>query len=423
MAGSKQTLIAAFGLVLLFAIVCFPLMTSERGSNYVYDEQKYHLPAVRQIANHWPRLDLLTDSLAATAPGYHYFLATIAQIVGTRTFVMRTVNWTVSALVLIVLFVRGRRRLGEIDRALLVLPLATSNFFVKSASWVVTDNAALLLVVTTLVLSLRDCRLADCFLAGATSALATFVRQMNIWTAILGPTNALALVRQRRVEWQMLIIACAIALAPLLVLLMLCYAWGELVPPSWRNESLRISTAGPIYALGVFGLLAIFYLFGTSRDPLSRHSWKLTALAFMAGVLLALTSPTTSDYSVGRWGGYLWNASEHFPVVFQRSLLLTVLSGVGSVAFYHLWRDLRCADPKAALIFLIGLLSWLSTFLVNRQVFQRYFEPTVLVFLIIFVPAIIDRTRRIYGRRLALASLSLVQLAITLYTAHRAVLG
>ena len=84
------------GLAVLFALLCLPLLVSDRVTNYTFDESNYHLPAIRQIRAHWPRLDLLADSLSATAPGYQYALATASFVTTSHRLPLRLVNFAVS---------------------------------------------------------------------------------------------------------------------------------------------------------------------------------------------------------------------------------------------------------------------------------------------------------------------------------------
>ncbi|HWA87034.1 MAG TPA: hypothetical protein VG710_12470, partial [Opitutus sp.] len=129
---------AAFVLwALVFALLCWPLIFLSHPSNYEGDEKEYYLPAIEAMRAHWPQMDLRADSLSATAPGYAYVLATASRVVGDSVLAMRMLNWVVSLAVLFLLWlVLQDTRCRPLTLAL--APLALSNFFIKSASWVVT---------------------------------------------------------------------------------------------------------------------------------------------------------------------------------------------------------------------------------------------------------------------------------------------
>lgn len=415
-------------LIGLFAAVCWPLITSLETSNYLFDELNYHLPAVRQIAEKWPALDLATDSLSATAPGYHYVLATISQITGDGMRRIRLINWAVSALLLGILFIHARRQLSFKDALFLILPFAGSNFFIKSSSWVVTDNAALLLVTLSLLSVLKSApRMRDRIATSLVTAAAVFVRQLTIWTTFLPLASCLykkPVAQESRSFWRGVILSTAMAVPALIVLALLYRAWGGLVPPVWRDASLHFSTAGPVYLISVFAIFGFFYLPNESiRWAISVTGRRGVAIAFLAGVLFSLTTETTHSYLAGRWGGYLWLLAMRLPIFAEHSLLFAVLTGLGVATIFLFWRSLReRGEHQAASVFLLGLAAFAATFLVNRQIFHRYFEPTVLIFLIVMGPLLIAKSAHLPSWRWRAAACGILQLAATLYTAHASIL-
>lgn len=409
-------------LCILFACVCFPLIWSKKECNYSQDESSFHLPAIRQIAAHWPSLDIANDSLSATAPGYHYFLATVSMVTGQNLIVLRLINWFVSTLTLIVLFVHVRHHLSGLDAMLVLLPLAFSNFFVKSASWIVTDNAALLLTTLCILSCLR--KHTHTWQDGGKSlliSLSVFVRQMTIWLVALPLVSAYAsptLERNRRT-----IHAFLWSAFPLTVLAFLIFRWAGLVPPAWREAAFFFSLTGPIYLLSVFSIFSFFYL-PRCADNESRYSTKtrLLVMAASVGLVLSFIQPTLNEHGSGHWGGYLWNLSNYFPDLAGRNMLFIILCTFGTVAVARTWQSLKIrGNNQAAIVFIGGIIAWAATFLVNRQVFHRYFEPTILVFFISLVPALLPNASDLRRWRIGLALCGTAQLGITLATAHLAV--
>jgi len=405
-------------LCVLFGCLCFPLIFSKQECNYSQDETSFHLPAVRQISAHWPSLDVANDSLSATAPGYHYFLATVSFITGQNVVTLRLVNWAVSTLVLVVLYRHVRRLLPRLDSTLILLPLAFSNFFVKSASWVVTDNAALLLVTLCLLSCLKQrTRARQNWTESLLICASVFIRQMTVW--LLGLPWAAALASPTAERRRRLMQAGVGTLPPLAVLAFLAFRWSGLVPPAWRDTSTAVSLVGPVYLLSVFSTFAIFYLPSQPSAP-TRLLWKFTlGGAAVFGFVLSLFPSTIPDYATGRWGGYLWNLAGYCPSPGGRNLLFVTLCTIGTVWVARIWLMLSVKENiQAATVFLAGLTAWAATFVVNRQVFHRYFEPTILVFLIALVPMLVQGAPNLRRWRLGLAFCSAVQLALTLATAH-----
>jgi hypothetical protein len=409
----------------LFAATCWPLMSSLQTSNYVFDELNYHLPAVRQIASHWPALDLERDSLSATAPGYHYALATVSQITGDGMRRMRFINWAVSAALLAMIYVFIRKRLPATESMLLISPFAASNFFIKSACWVVTDNAALFLTAMSLFAALEYAAPAAKIRLSLASAAAVFVRQMAVWTTVLPFAAALKpgtpFDSSRRRE---ILIALLLAVPGFIAVALLIHAWGGLVPPIWSETSVRLSTAGPIYLLSVLGIFGYLVLPDNTLHLLFQPAFRRTALiVFAVGMLFSLTSETSHSYEHGRWGGYLWSLAMRLPVVSGHSVLFALLCGLGALVVALLFKSLVVEGKKdVATVFLIGLAAWAATFVVNRQIFHRYFEPTVLIFLISFCSQLTTRDDEDGTWRWRLGGCGLLQLTATFVSAHGTVL-
>lgn len=386
---------AWWAVALLFLGFSLPLALLSKQGKYEWDEANYHLPEIRRINKHWPALDLQKDSFSAIAPGYHWFLAGLGKITGTGTRTLRLINLSVSLFGLVLLFAWLRSRHDSLDSALLVAPLAVSNFFVKSASWVVTDNAGLVLVLLTLIVALKkDFRWKSGFVTGIFALAATLTRQLHVWLAgvllfrvllSIKEQNSATTSKQNRF-WPSLVSLLG-ACFPIIALGVLYHAWGGLVPEQWREVSFAISFCPLAYISSVFAFLGFFYVLPLLIHP---HRGSLNmgyyGLALMCGLLVATLSPSTSDYKAGRWGGYFWSIVNHMPTVFDRSMFFVILTPIGLVVMLALWREMQSAEYSyQAHIWLLSVLAWSSTYLLNRQVFHRYFEPMVLIFLIIAV--------------------------------------
>jgi len=204
----------------------------------------------------------------------------------------------------------------------------------------------------------------------------------------------------------------------------LIHVWKGLVPPNWREVALRPSFCPEAYLLAVFFFLSAFYL-----GPRLLKEWRdlfsarqIVGMAFV-GLLIAAASPTTFSVAEGRWGGYFWAVVLEMPDLGQRSLFFLVLTPLGLGALLWLWRLVSFTRGSAAAnVWLISIGSWAGSFLVNRQVFHRYFEPMILVFLITGV-ALGTRKQFAPAQRMTLACLFELQLAVTAGTAWLRIFG
>jgi hypothetical protein len=303
-----------------------------------------------------------------------------------------------------------------------VLPLACSNFFVKSASWIVTDNPALLAMTATLALLLLVPRPGTTACAGGLAAAAVFVRQIYAWLVAPILLRVWFDCRGRRdgARWTW---ALAV-LPPLGTVGLLALAWGGLVPPGWRVTHYPAGTnpAAPlVYGLAVLGGLGGFYY-----CALARANWRADCGASSArigaglGLALALAGPTNTSMPAGRWGGYLWNLAEHLPAPAGRSLVFLGLAPLGGAIVGMLFERLRTESGRAtAWLWLASYATWLLSYAPNRLVFHRYFEPATLVFLVFWL-LLIRRARpdRSPAWCVPLGVLATGQVMITLLTAH-----
>lgn len=401
------------GLLLFFTVLCLPIIRHQGESNYTWDESQYYLPAIRLMNSDWPRLDVVRHSLSATSPGYLYCLAGVSHVVGTERSAMRWTNFVVSAGVLVVLWLAWPAGTADTVRLSALLPLAASNFFVKSSSFVVTDNAALLAVAATLVL-MQHARSRTGWVATAgTAACAVFFRQINLW--LCAPFLLLGLLKRRPLIW-------TTALPSLAVVGWLFFAWGGLVPPAWRSvHEADLAFSAVAYQLSVLGGLGLFFYAASApawRAEL-RSRWVLGGAAL--GLVAATVGATAPSMEAGRWGGYLWNVAGVLPAVGDRSVLFLVSAPLGGVLLalctQRLWRE---TGSQAALLWLGGVGAFMVTGIFNRQVFHRYYEPTLLVLLIVWLGLLSANTRL---RRGPLVFLGLAQLGLTLATAHARTFG
>lgn len=414
-------------IALLFGALCFPLILSNRISNYTGDETSYYMPAIEQIRSHWPSLDLVRDSLSATAPGYSYALATLSRATGATVLPMRLATFAVSLVLLWLLwrcFPTGQKPLATVS----LLVLACSNFYVKSASWVVTDNAALLAVTSTLLCILFGTRRTSLVWGGMFAAVATFTRQNCIWVAA-----PLAWVAWRESaapeEWRSRLYKWIPVLAPFLVLVILISAWGGLVPAAWRETQYphEVNFMAPlVYALGVLGCMGgFFYATVAGENWRSEACSPWPCVGAGLGLVAALAGQTSFSMSAGRWGGYLWMLAGKLPAPCGRSFVFLILTPIGgAVAALLLRRIWAESSMTAAGAWTCACAAWGAAQMANREVFHRYYEPAILILLIVWLSSVLRaRPQKPPFRWQPLAALAAIQLSLTLLIVYQQVYG
>jgi hypothetical protein len=402
---------AIAGLFLLLAVP--PALSPRMDINYAWDEQEFHLPTVRRVAEHWPSLNFRDDELTAIAPGYYWFLAGVSKIVGSSARALRLVNILVSLTGLMVLFAWLVGRVGAADAAFLIAPLATSNIYIKSSSWVVTDNAALVLAVIALLHVLHSAQRSNAIAAGIYAALATFSRQLYAWLAFPMLYRALLSVRDRD---KAMLAWTAASCGIVIVVVSLYLTWGGLVSPRWQKFYSPLSIVPLGYILSLIALFGVFY-FPLEASPFRvRPLWFPSIIALLCAEFVAVIAPTAYDKAAGRWGGHLWEVAKILPAPFGRSIVFIVLAPIGMIFVMGFFRCIKeSRSPEQAQIWLVALIGWSFVYIFDHQVFERYYEPMILVFLIIAAAS--RGTCSLKEGRVRLAALTVVQTVITFGTA------
>jgi hypothetical protein len=386
--------------ILFLAIIFFGLtLPFIFSGNRAYDSDhiRYHLPSILQIRKNLPTLDISKDTLSAIAPGYYYFLASISFLTGSDEQTLRIINCIISFLIPLSLYIYARKSLSVKSGCLLIMPLVTSNFLIKSSWWIFTDNAALLLVLWTLIAILEFRNNSEQGITiGILSSITTFVRQLHVWLVIPSLLRVILANYQDSISFKNLknlfpvskinFISLIAALLPGLIITILYFSWGGLVPPVWKEASLKISLSPVAYILAVWGFLGVFYLGSIRKNIKDYRNNKFVIISVFLGFIVSLISPTTFSVENGRWGGYFWEIVKRLPQIFDRSIFFILLAPLGAafIAIFYL-KMRESAQGNKSLLWLSAVASWAITFVINRQLFHRYYEPMILVFLILTV--------------------------------------
>ena len=387
----------------LFALAVLPVaffgadatVLGERATSEAIDELDAHLPVIRQFAAELPAPDLV-GYRSATAPGYHVVMAIPARL-GLGVPGLRFLGSLAGLALVLVAWRVAARAAGPWPAAALVAPLACSTYVLSGSAWLTTDMASM--AIGTSAIAIAACWRPEprTFLAlGALFAGALLVRQTNVFLAapilaagILGSplgrsvSNAEQWHGDEPRRWSRLAMAVACLVPGLAVLGALVMAWGGLTPPAFRElHDAGLSPVAPAYGLALVGLWGSFLLL-PMRDSvvaaLRTHGAAITAVAIAVAVVAAVPESTT-DRDAGRWGGALWRLAALVPPMAGRSPVIMLGAALGSVVLaVLLGRAARAGRGRAAAVVVMSLLALFAAQTANSQVWERYFDPSILV--------------------------------------------
>lgn len=380
------------------------------------DQIRFHEPVIRAMAEQWPHLDLVNYNAAST-PGYHIVMAAVARYLPSQRLVLQLVSSLFGLALMIVVFRQCAVSVEPLTALVLVLPLLASRYLISGSIWLGTDNAALLLVSLAVGgVALRRTTVVRTIAASVAATLAVLFRQVHLWA--IAPVGLVVVLAsplgrwapgslsdrsQSPWSWKTLMAIAPLLLGPFLVVGAFVLAWGGFVPAGFtERHDTGLNPAAYPYALALVGAFGVFYLpaCGLSRRELTGINLPLL-LAIGVAVGISLVVPTSASREAGRWGGVLWTVIEAGPVIGGRSVVMTIAAALGAFVLLHLWRAARDVGKTRGLtIVYLSLVGWLLAQSMNAQVWQRYYEPLILIALAWLV-SIVAGARSASGRPVA----------------------
>lgn len=436
----------------VFALLAGVVIWSGRVTERVhYDQKLYHEPTVRQFAEDLPSVRVW-DYLSATTPGYHLAVAAVAKWVDADVRTLQVASACIGAAFFGLLgwglawSARGGGAHAPLSPlaqtsvhrvwmpTVLALAVMSSFYVMAPALFVLPDLAGLLGVLAIALISFDPTRTRRRLMLGGVVLVAlVLVRQSHVWAAAMlwvsawmdRPINKLTdeeyqlsrpTLRQQfltQVESRLTMTGLAVlcTLPAFAVLWLFHRYWGGLVPPRFQgwypspSPLQMLASPAPAFFLavtGFFSLCFVGYWLGPLRRLWRQHRGVLVFVLALAFVLL-LTPPTTFDYDAGRRSG-LWNIAAKLPAVSRHASLLIV--GLGLLGTAALAGMLAGQRPRKRWIAMTGIVGFFAALGAGTEIWQRYTEPIVLLFLALLAANMRERfvasderslTRRLVG--------------------------
>ena len=417
----------------LFACAVLPvIMFGSDATSEASDEASAHLPTVLQFAAQLPTPDL-RDYPSATAPGYHLLMAVPARL-GVGVHGLRIIASLAGLALLLLVWRTAARAAGPAVALALTLPLLMSTYVLSGSAWLTTDVLSVLIGTTMVAIAAWWMPTTRTFLTLAVLFVAALsVRQTNVFLAapilaagILGSplgrsaSDAEQWSGDEPRSWSRLAAAFLALVPAALLLLALVNLWGGLMPATFRSmHDKGLSPVAPAYGLALLGTWAAIALLPMAPEVLHtvrRHALAMTLVASLA-FLGAVVADSTWSVEQGRWGGAYWMIVKAFPALGGRSMVIVTAAVVGAVLAAVLWiRAAEIRRGRQATIVLVSLLALMVVQAGNSQVWQRYFDPAILVALAWLISLGIDRTRPHSAGRAVLGALLLAAAQATIST-------
>ncbi|MFO0857596.1 MAG: hypothetical protein U0640_09610 [Phycisphaerales bacterium] len=476
--GVASSLLTIAVVVGVFLVVAGSFIVAQVIPNRaVFDQRHYHQPTIEAFAKDWPSIDVW-DYLSATTPGYHWVLAGFVKVFGAGVAGLQVVSMTISAGLFALLGWMVSRGMGSqkfksgtqttlthpqplpgggtlkanrftFAAALLCLPILCCSYFMVGGIALLPDNAGWLGVCAMLALALhaKSMRVL-CGVGGLALLALVLTRQVHVWTGgllVLAAWLGVASDANQRVSFDfsakrfaraaVAVVACVPAIIG--VALFVRY-WGGLVPPRFQMQyppkpvSQFFVSPSPAFILcicAIFGIVLCPFWWRGLRALWVRMSGVL-GVVIIASLVIAIVPATNFDYLGGRRTG-LWNLTQHFPVLFDRtSVLIAGLAPIGGVVLASFFVSLHeRGKTRDAILLLATLGGYALVLTASNEVWQRYVEPLVLVVMMLmcarvgFTPLtseqVLEKQSFWHGtlaRRASVVALSIALLAITFKT-------
>jgi Dolichyl-phosphate-mannose-protein mannosyltransferase len=413
---SRWQAAALLALPFLAGVIGLRGLTHVMPTFHAGDEIAYHLPTIEQFARQLWTPDLVHYPAAQT-PLFHLLVAAWGELVGLELWRLRIVEVAISYGVALALYrlLRRHAALASGPAILLAALFACSPYVFGQSFILVTDNLALLLsliAIERLLAFERGGGLPAFAIACAAIGLAALTRQSSVWLGLLA---LVVLVLRARREGRTLAGGLALLALAALPSLALVLAWHGLVPPTADPASCglcapaegRLGWAGdsrlrsPLYAIAIAGVYGTLLHGPALWDELrtgGARRWRLPLGAAAGGLIVLLA--VSLAYHTGD-EGWIWRLARSGPEPLGTAWPFWPLVPLGCAVLAMVARR---SGARSLPMLMLGcfLLAQLAT----RLAYQKYFDPFVLLALLLALRPEQLRDRRVLVGAAGVALLS-----------------
>jgi hypothetical protein len=162
------------------------------------------------------------------------------------------------------------------------------------------------------------------------------------------------------------------------------FLWNGLTPtPFTGHYSQGLNWDVPVYLVSLIGLFGLF--FSPWLVKIYKRNQGLLPLFLMLGLGIGylLLHPVSNEYpvidgSLNYRGGALWLAASRLPNFLSSAMVFWILFPIGLACLYVMARYLA---SRHEYLMLICFALWLAANMINKDTYQKYYEPFLLFFM------------------------------------------
>jgi 4-amino-4-deoxy-L-arabinose transferase-like glycosyltransferase len=364
----------------LAVAAAFGWMTMAFPTFHGSDETLFHYPAIQRFFAELPYPDI-RDYSSATSPLFHVLFAFAAKVVGLSLQSLRLLNIAVSLTAVFVFYGLIARTAPRNEALLFTLLFGLSPYFFGASFLVLTDNLGILfalLAIRALYRSWESPEVRHWIVFCVWVCLAALTRQLYAWLAV-GAVLTMFLRKEPLRTGGLKTAGLAVAGLPLAALVLV---WGGLTPPTFQEQHVASSVINPragVFAMSVFGLywVALFPdRFIHALRQMRGQDWLPLAIILAVTVMTLLLIPLSPQEGDN---GIVWRVSRVAPELMGTRIVFWLLFPIGLMFF---WRGLRSKDMVSSGTALMAF-AFLVCNLPNAMVFQKYFDPLTIAFVVL----------------------------------------
>lgn len=362
------------------------------------DEPKYHYPTILNFAKRLPFPDI-RDYGSATTPLFHILLAALSKIVGTDIQHLRLANFFItyfSVLFLFSLLCRQYKLKPQVS-LLFTFIFALSPYYFREAFVILTDNLPVLWLLFFFNFYFRykaEHKQSLLLLSLLFVMLLCLTRQTYLFVCLAIAMDTMLIKEPLQTKMKILSLVF-VAATPTLALF---FIWKGLTPPSFREFHTRESLINAKAVLYGFCVLGFYTLFipgtGVFKSLLQKRKIMIAVVILLSWSVLFFSPLIKNPKDFG----YLWYMASPLPRIAGTSLLFWGLLPLGVITVLCIWHK------EGLNLFILFLVCLFLSEVPNKLIFQRYYDSSVILILILFSAKYHESNKIDYYRRLLLVA-------------------